>query len=120
GGGRVDRVERDRCLARQHGAVSADAGARHRGAGDGEFLPGAGDGGTAGLAAAGRASGAVSGGGAGGFVGRMLAGPQPTVNGRSHLYQRPKVPTLHRAAMPLINQGFAASWRVGTFGRWYY
>ena len=36
-----------------------------------------------------------------------------------HLYQRPKVPTLHGAGIPLITQGFAASWRVGTFGRWY-
>src|SRR5208283_5210582 len=36
------------------------------------------------------------------------------------LYQRPKVPTLHGAGMPLITQGFAASLRVGTFGRWYY
>ena len=48
-------VERRGGVAGRDGAVLPDAGARHRGAGDGELLPGAGHRGPAGLGAAGRA-----------------------------------------------------------------
>ncbi len=80
-GDRGDRVERGRGLAGQHGAVSADAAARLGGAGDGEFLPGAGRGGAAGLGAAGRGAVGADRARPGGVLGRLLAGA-PAVGAR--------------------------------------